>query len=317
MKMTKLAIASSIALLSMGAAHAVEATPLENELGALLASIVISGPITTTTTVNPAIGTPGATDYVPATTVTTSTLVPEIAVLSGAVNTAALNGSIDISGTNVSLSSMAADVSAKAEAIATNSTATAYAIAGAKLSTTVIGAMNSATVDVMSKLTEKSDATTSALGLANLSSSGGDIGVTTQDFGVGQLGLATLGSEILSATNGSVTTAGYQPAAVGSDPVPQVIDAATLQLDLAGLTSATSTDAMYKVSELQSMNVFNTAINVAALDASIKVTAAVDPNAWFLNPQTGVVNLSNIEMSTTNIGAMNSSLTRLGVNLAK
>lgn len=314
MMMKKLAIASAIALMGMGAAQAqsVTPTPLENELGALLQSIVVSGPITTTTTVNPAVGTPGAVGYVAANTVTTSTLVPEIGVLSGAVNTAALMGNIDISGANVSLSSIAADVSAKAEAIATNSTATAYAIAGAKLSTTVIGAMNSATVDVMGKVTDQADATTSALGLANLSSSGGDIGVTTQSFGAGQLGgLATVGSNILTAANGTVTTAGYQP--LVGDPVPQVIDAATLQLDLAGLTSATSTDSMNKVNELQAMNVFNTAINVAALDASIKVTAAVDPNAWFLNPQTGVVNLSNIEMSTTNIGAMNSSLTRLGV----
>ena len=314
MMMKKLAIASAIALMGMGAAQAqsVTPTPLENELGALLQSIVVSGPITTTTTVNPAVGTPGTEGYVAANTVTTSTLVPEIGVLSGAVNTAALMGNIDISGANVSLSSIAADVSAKAEAIATNSTATAYAIAGAKLSTTVIGAMNSATVDVMGKVTDQADATTSALGLANLSSSGGDIGVTTQSFGAGQLGgLATVGSNILNATNGTVTTAGYTP--LTGDPVPQVIDAATLQLDLAGLTSATSTDSMNKVNELQAMNVFNTAINVAALDASIKVTAAVDPNAWFLNPQTGVVNLSNIEMSTTNIGAMNSSLTRLGV----
>jgi hypothetical protein len=238
MKMKKLAVASAIAMLSMGAAHAVEATPLENELGALLASIVVGGPITSTTVSSTVEGV--------TTAVTTSTLVPEIGVLSGAVNTAALNGSIDISGTNVSLSSMAADVSAKAEAVATNSTATAYAIAGAKLSTTVIGAMNSATVDVMSKLTEKSDATTSALGLDNLSSSGGTIGVTTQDFGAGQLGgLATVGSDILTATSGTVTT--IVPT-VGDVAGSTVTDTGTLQLDLAGLTSATSTDSMYKVS---------------------------------------------------------------------
>jgi hypothetical protein len=312
MKMKKLAIASAIALMGMGAAQAV--TPLEDELGNLLKSFVV-GPVSTTTT-TPGSGTLGEVDYVAPTSVTVSTVGPDIGVLSGAVNTAVLSGNIDISGANVSLSSIAADVSAKAEAIATNSTATAYAIAGAKLSTTVIGAMNSATVDVLGKITSQTDATTSALGLANLSSSGGDINVTPQDFGSGQLGgLATVGSDILTATYGTVTTAGYTTA--DSVVVPQVIDAATLQLDLAGLTSATSTDAMNHVTELQSMNVFNTAINVAALDASIKVTASVDPNAWFLNPQTGVVNLSNIEMSTTNIGAMNSSLTRLGVNLAK
>jgi predicted hotdog family 3-hydroxylacyl-ACP dehydratase len=70
------------------------------------------------------------------------------------------------------------------------------------------------------------------------------------------------------------------------------------------------------VDELQPMNVFNSAINVATLDAGIKIAATVDPGAWFLNPQSGIVNLSNIEMATTAIGAMNSSITRLGKNLA-
>ena len=310
MKMKKLVIASAIAMMGVSAAQAT--TPLEDELGALLSSFVVSVPATTTTTTAAVLDVDGNV-VTPATSTTVTNIgVPEIGVLSGAVNTADLNGKIDISGTNVSLSSMAAEVSAKAEAIGETSTATAYAIAGAKLSTTVIGAMNSATVDVMAKMTEQSDATMSALGLANLSSSGGDITVATQDFGAGQLGgLATTGSDILAAVSGTVTTAGYTDAA--GVVFPAVTDAATLQLDLAGLTSSTSTDSMNKVNELQSMNVFNTAINVAALDASINITASVDPDAWFLNPQTGVVNLSNIEMSTTNIGAMNSSLTRLGV----
>jgi len=314
MKMKKLAIASAIALMGMGAAQAV--TPLEDELGNLLKSFVV-GPVSTTTT-TPGSGTLGEVGYVAPTSVTVSTVGPDIGVLSGAVNTAVLSGNIDISGANVSLSSMAADVSAKAEAIGETATATAYAIAGAKLSTTVIGAMNSATVDVMGKVTDQTDKTTSALGLANLSSSGGDIGVTTQDFGAGQLGgLATVGSDILATTAGTLTTTTPRIVSDGAGGFTTLNDVTTntanLQLDLAGLTSATSTDGMNKVSELQAMNVFNTAINVAALDASIKVTAAVDPNAWFLNPQTGIVNLSNIEMSTTNIGAMNSSLTRLGV----
>jgi hypothetical protein len=314
MKMKKLAIASAIALKSMGAAHAV--TPLETELGSLLTGL-LGGGVTTTTTKAAVLDADGSV-VTPASTTIETTSPIDIAAISGAVNTAALNGSIDISGANVSLSSMAADVSAKAEAIATNSTATAYAIAGAKLSTTVIGAMNSATVDVMGKVTDQTDKTTSALGLANLSSSGGDIGVTTQDFGAGQLGgLATVGSDILATTAGTLTTTTPRIVSDGAGGFTTLNDVTTntanLQLDLAGLTSATSTDGMNKVSELQAMNVFNTAINVAALDASIKVTAAVDPNAWFLNPQTGVVNLSNIEMSTTSIGAMNSSLTRLGV----
>lgn len=258
MMMKKLVIASAVALMGMGSAYA-QSTPLEDELGTLLSSII----------------TPG-------------TAGPELGVLSGSINTGALLGNIDISGTNVGLSSMATDVSAKAEAIGTNSTASAYAIAGAKLGTTVIGSMNSATVDVMAKVTEQTEATTSSLGIGSLAVQGGEPTVTTQSFGDGTLGLATTGSDILAITTAS-------------------------QSNLGDLTSSTSTDAMNKVHELQNMNVFNAAINVADLDASIVITATVDPNAWFLNPQTGVVNLSNIEMSTTNIGAMNSSLTRLGV----
>lgn len=287
MMMKKLAIASAVALMGMGAAHAeVVATPLENELGALLTKIVGNG---TTTVTTPAVGIVGEPGYVPATTTVTTT--PDISVLSGAVNTAALKGNIDISGTNVSLSSAMSNVTAKAEAIGTTSSASAYAIAGAKLSTTVIGAMNSATADVMGKVTEKSDATTSSLGAASLAASGGAVSVTSPSFGAGQLGgLAVTGSKLVDLTG-------------------------TGDMNLTGLTSAATTSASNKVSELQAMDVFNSAINVAALDASIKVAATVDSSAWFLGPQTGVVNLSNIEMATTNIGAMNSSFTRLGVKL--
>ena len=284
MKMKKLAIASAIALMSMGAAHA--ATPLEAELGALLSGLM-GGTVTTEVVTAPvaAVGeTPAVAGYT--TTVTTTTPTVDIAALSGAVNTAALNGSIDISGANVSLSSMAADVSAKAEAIGETATATAYAIAGAKLSTTVIGAMNSATMDVMGSTTDLAASVTSSLGVGSLAGDGGVSMTGPTVAAVGTLTGALTGSDILDGT---------------------------AAIDLTALASNVNMTGSSKVEELQKMNVFNTAINVAALDASITITAAVDTNAWFLNPQTGVVNLSNIEMSTTNIGAMNSSLTRLGV----
>jgi hypothetical protein len=282
MMMKKLAIASAIALMGMGAAQAV--TPLEDELGNLLKSFVV-GPVSTTTT-TPGSGTLGDVDYVAPTSVTVSTVGPDIGVLSGAVNTAVLSGNIDISGANVSLSSMAADVSAKAEAIGETATATAYAIAGAKLSTTVIGAMNSATMDVMGSTTDLAATVTSSLGVGSLAGDGGVSMTGPTVAAVGTLTGALTGSNILDGT---------------------------AAIDLTALASNVNMTGSSKVEELQKMNVFNTAINVAALDASITITAAVDTNAWFLNPQTGVVNLSNIEMSTTNIGAMNSSLTRLGV----
>lgn len=282
MKMKKLAIASAIALMSMGAAHAV--TPLETELGSLLTGL-LGGGVTTTTTKAAVLDADGIV-VTPASTTIETTSPIDIAAISGAVNTAALNGSIDISGANVSLSSMAADVSAKAEAIGETATATAYAIAGAKLSTTVIGAMNSATMDVMGSTTDLAASVTSSLGVGSLAGDGGVSMTGPTVAAVGTLTGALTGSDILDGT---------------------------AAIDLTALASNVNMTGSSKVEELQKMNVFNTAINVAALDASIKVTAAVDPNAWFLNPQTGVVNLSNIEMSTTNIGAMNSSLTRLGV----
>lgn len=226
---------------------------------------------------------------------TATTGGPDISVLSGAVNSAALKGNIDISGVNVGLSSMAANVSANATATATTSTANAYAIAGAKLSTTVIGAMNSATVDLMAKTTDQSSAMTGSLGAGSLAAQNGSVAMAIPDF-TNSLGTITNGisgtSNILNATSGT-------------------------NLDVANLTSSVSNTVTNKVSELQAMNVFNGAINVSANDASIKIAAATDPKAWFLNPQTGVVNLSNIEMATTNIGAMNSSLTRLGVSFPK
>jgi hypothetical protein len=266
MNSKKLALASAMALMFAGAAHAVDistVTATQEDISSV--ATAIGGLLSDTV---------------------------DVTALSGAINTAVVNGAIDISGVNVALGAMQNNVTATANATATTSTADAFAIAGAKLSTTVIGAMNSATVDVMAKVTDQTDKTASALGMGTLASQGGTVGMGSQTFGEGQLGLTTTGSDVLSTTG-------------------------DLQLSLSDLTSSTSTEAMNKVSELQTMNVFNTAINTATLDAGIRVVAAVDPNAWFLNPQTGVINLSNVSMATTAIGAMNSSLTRLGANLAK
>ena len=266
MNSKKLAIASAMALMFAGAAHAVDISAVTASQDQVLGLTGMLGALQTTV---------------------------DVTALSGALNTAVVNGAIDISGVNVSLSSMASNVSATANVSTGSTNAEAYAIAGAKLSTTVIGAMNSATVDVMAKVTEQTDKTQSSLGVGGLASQGGEIAITGNNFGAGQLGLDTTGAAALAATG------------------------TALQMDMSNLTNTTLTDASNKVSELQTMNVFNTAINTATLDAGIKIAAAVDPNAWFLNPQTGVVNLSNIAMTTTAIGAMNSSITRLGANLAK
>ena len=235
----------------------------------------------------------------------------DIAVLSGAVNLARINGAIDISGTNVSLSSLANNVSATATATATTSTADAYAIAGAKLSTTVIGAMNSATVEVMGKVTDQSNTIGQTTGIGALASQGQDTTVSTSALAAGVLpvGLAGLTDEAGNIGNAIAS------APLFSSAMSEAAGTAG-QFDMTGLSSEITASTSNKISELQNMAVFNTAINAAALDAGIKVVASVDPTAWFLNPQTGVVNLSNVAMATTAIGAMNSGVTRLGANLS-
>lgn len=267
----KLAIASAVAMMFAGSAHAITFDDLVVPTADTFSSVASSvGSLLATST-------------------------PDVTALSGAINTGIVNGAIDISGTNVSFGSVAANVTAAATAVGTTASSEAYAIAGAKLSTTVIGAMNSATVDLMGKVTDQTDSVKVQLGIGSLAaaSGAGSVNVSTPAVAAGSLGL------------GGGLAAGNILTSSGTD------------LSLANLTSETTNHLTNKVNELQKMNVFNTAINVASLDAGIRIAAGVDANAWFLNPQTGVVNLSNIAMTTTAIGAMNSSITRLGANLAK
>jgi hypothetical protein len=233
------------------------------------------------------------------TTASATTVGPDISVISGAINLARINGAIDISGTNVALSSMANNVSATATAVGSSSTAEAYAIAGAKLATTVIGAMNSATVDVAGRTSEATSTLGNSFGVNSLAAQDSSI---TLSVGTITGGLPTAGSlSTITADLGGAT----------------MFDVSGGSFDLAGLTNNATSALTAKVTDLQNIGVFNAAINVAAMDAGIKVAAAVDTGAWFLNPQTGVVNLSNISMATTAIGAMNSSITKLGTTLAK
>lgn len=224
---------------------------------------------------------------------------PDIAVISGAVNMARINGAIDISGTNVMMSSMD-NVTAKAEAIGSSSSAEAYAIAGAKLATTVIGAMNSATVEVGGRTSNATSTLTNKFSVDTLA--GMDGGTT---LGIGSIsgGLPTAGS--LSTITASLGSATLFSAGTGTGAAQ----------NLQGLTSEMSSSLTATVNDLQNIGVFNSAINVAALDAGIKIAATVDPNAWFLNPQSGVVNVANISAATTAIGVMNSGITKLTASL--
>lgn len=283
--MKKLAIASAIALMGLSSAYAQEvvinATAIQTDIASLT----------------------DAASFV--TDVGGLVAAPVVNITSGAMNLAAINGAIDISGTNVSLSSMANNVTATATATATTSTADAYAIAGAKLSTTVIGAMNSSTVEVMGMVTEQTNSVGQKTGLGSLALQDGTAVVNTTSI---EAASAAVGAGTVADLGNAVGTAALLNLGAAGTATPQV--------DLANLTSDITSSTTSKVSELQDMNVFNAAINAASLDGGIKVYASVDPNAWFLNPQTGVINLSNVAMSTTVIGAMNSATTRLGANLS-
>ena len=336
MKMQKLAVVSAIALMSMGSVYAQQTTvtttnaattaetaglmtTLSNSLGNLFGTVDVPG----TAAVNAVSASPatyaayipadnGKLKYVldangtyrPATAselaqttppayfaqtpavaavaaqlavpgYTTSRLV-DITALAGSVNLAAINGGINITGANVSLTGLAGVGTAAATG----------------LSTTVIGAMNSATLDIAKSITTLSDKTSSTLNIAGLANQGAGPSITSQSFGPGQLGLTTLGSDILKAS-------------------PD-----TTQFNMTGLTSGTDTLSSSLTDKLQNMNVFNMAVNMAPLVAGVNIAAVVNKDAWFLNPDNGSVKLSGLQVATTTIGAMNSSITRLGAKLS-
>jgi microcompartment protein CcmL/EutN len=341
MMMKKLAIASAITMMGMGAAYAQQTpttttstpeTGLMTELSTSLATIFNAGQMTTITPKVEAVTGSAATyatadaaaltagndtysfvngayvkDAVPtvgnlyitkaavtgvtgqlSSTVYSAVNPADITAIAGAVNLSAINGSIDISGTNVSITGVAGDVGAKAEAL---TSATAFAINGNNFSTTVIGAMNSSTLDIMARTADLSEMTKSTLNIAVLANQGAAPSITTQSFGPADLGLATTGSTILDAA------------------------AATTQFNMEGLVSGTETLAESMTEDLQSMNVFNMALNVAPIVAGVKIAALKDDGAWFLNPQSGIVNVSNLQSATTPSGAINSSIPHLAKNL--
>jgi hypothetical protein len=325
MKMKKLAIASAITMMSMGAAYAQQTpttttttpeTGLMTELSNALGDLFLSGRVASTVdTISTAEATLG---LVTARTTTYATPNVDITALAGAVNLSAINGSIDISGTNVSITGVAGDVGAKAESIAsTTSTATSFAINGNNFSTTVIGAMNSSTLDIMGKTTALTNSASSGLDVASLASQGGSIALATPSVtpvtpGIG----STIASvDLLSGTSLATINFGSDGLPGGTGEAADTTVFSNLQQDLAGLSANTMSDVTSNVDELQSMNVFNMALNAAPIVAGVKIAAVVDPNAWFLNPQTGIVNVSNLQLATTAIGAMNSSITHLGKNL--
>lgn len=316
MIMKKLVIASVIAMIGVSAAQAqavssptesttAQETGLVTSLTSALSDLFTSNRLTTVTG--------SGVDAV-----TTYSLPVDITAIAGAVNMSTINGSIDISGTNVSITGIAGDVSAKAESIAnTTSTATSFAINGNNFSTTVIGAMNSSTLDVMAKTSNLTNSASSGLDVASLASQGGQIALATPSV-TGQttsIGNTIASINVLSGTSLAAINLGLDGLVGGVGENADTTTFSNLQQDLAGLSANTMSDVTSDVKELQSMNVFNMALNVAPIVAGVKIAALADTNAWFLNPQTGLVNVSNLQIATTAIGAMNSSITHLGANL--
>jgi len=198
------------------------------------------------------------------------------------VDITALGGAVNVAKINGSI-----DISG------TNVTLAGVTGALTGLSTTVIGAMNSSTLDIAKSTLSISDKTASVLNIGGLAPQGNGPKIDTQGFGPGQLGqLATTGTTIIDGTVNAT------------------------QFNLTGLTSSTDTLASSLDDKLQKMNVMQMAVNMAPLLANVTISATVNPNAWFLNPDNGSVKLSGLQVATTTIGAMNSSITRLGAKLS-
>lgn len=229
---------------------------------------------------------------------------PDISAISGAVNFSTLNGSIDISGTSVRIMGVDGNVTARADAVGSmTSDATAFAINGNAFFTTVMGAMNSATLDSrgnaldsMGKTVELMSTVTASLNVAKYS---GDGSVT---FALPAITAPTAASDV---------------------PVPLAsFDAFTVlatgdanAIDMAGLSAELNATGRAKVQKLQGMSTFNMALNAAPIVGGATIAATVADQAWFLNQQTGVIELANLQVATTALGAMNSSLSHLGKNL--
>lgn len=113
------------------------------------------------------------------------------------------------------------------------------------------------------------------------------------------------------------------PTAASNVPVPLAsFDAFTVlatgdanAIDLASLSAELNATGRAKLRELQVMSTFNMALNAAPVVGGARIAATLADQAWFLNPQTGVIELSRLQIATTALGAMNSSLSHLGTNL--
>jgi len=196
-------------------------------------------------------------------------------VMAIAANNAAINGSINLNGANITISAqdVEANATSKAEA-ATESTAnaTANAFSGSTFSTTAIGALLSATVEVDASMITNTASFTAT-----------DLKFT---------------GEALTLDAGS--------------------EAASFNLGLGGISGMTAEPAEFAgniataESRVNSINASLIAVNLAPIDASVNLTAVYQPGNVFHSPTGGMVDVTNLNITTTAVGAINSGTLRLG-----
>lgn len=239
----------------------------------------------------------------------------EISIVAGAANLDDINASINIEGSNVTFSVGEPNVSASATANAVGTglaageqaaasvgtaTASATAIVGNVLSTLAVGAINSGTVEIdAAALMDRGTYTYTDVGIESV----GGIALGAPGFGndFGGVGIALIGEDTLNSTD----IYGGEDSSVQNITINYPADAVNkLGGNFAGTFYSNDTE----------IGIVNMAFNTGDINASVNMIASVVEPEWFLHQaQAANVNLSNISISTMAIGAINSSITRLGV----
>ena len=207
-------------------------------------------------------------------------IVAGASVMAIASNNAAINGSISLDGANITISAqdVEANAMAKAEAATeSTSTATSNAFSGSTFNTTAIGALLSASIEVdPAMITDTETFTATDLKFAG---EGFMLGAGSEDSRI-DLQLGNFGEDGSSSLD-------LPPA------------------EFAGNLATTD-------SHVNPLSVALMATNLAAIDASVNLTAVYQAGNVFHSPTGGMVNVTNLNINTTAVGAINSGSIRLG-----
>jgi hypothetical protein len=240
----------------------------------------------------------------------------EVKVLAGAYNDDDIDASININGSNITFSVGEPNVSSSATANAVGTgvaageeaaasvgtaTASATAIVGNMLTTLAVGAINSGTVEIdAAALMDKGSYTYTEVGIESV----GMIGLGAPGFDNGQI--AYVGEDMLNDTE--IYTYG-EDSSTQNITINYPADAVNkLGGNFAGTFYQNNAD----------ISVVNMAFNDGDISARVDIIASVVEPEWFLHQAVPAnLSLSNISISTTAIGAINSSITRVGFPAAQ